>query len=344
MMDDLEKENDNKQTLQDDDDEIMKEENDDEEVQEEELSREQERINALQETRSQLREQLLQLERETQEARDKAQVSEKQLEELRSQTEGSAILPNDTDASKNQSQQKIHELKEIKTFYDSLRGVVEELGGVKISAVHEDKVRRHLSLSLLFYDEFSVEVELQVYRNTFLQLVDARWISDPVVHLPSEEGGKDSNAFSLKISPLDDLLQIAKSTLTPPHDLRFFVRETLARIRILQERVQDLNMLRQQVLTKIHNGNQIVCSLNDGIIVVMKMYERYVRVEQIIGVSGWTEANTQRIHDAIPMDEMYNPMTATQVFQYVHDEIEHLKSGGINPRTPRFPVRKGTFE
>ena len=229
-------------------------------------------------------------------------------------------------------------MKEIGAFYDSLRGVLEELGGIKIDTVKEDSVRRRLFLTLICYDTFSVEVELQAYRNTFLQLVDARWVGDAVVH--STEAPED-DVFSLKMAPLDDIVQIAKSTLRPPDDLRLFVRETLARIRMQQERVQDLSLLRQQVLTKVHNGNQVVCSLNDGIIVVMRLDERYVRVEQIIGVSGWTEAATQRIHDAIPTDHIFNPTKATDVFKCVCDEIEALKSDGTNPRTPRFPVRKG---
>lgn len=304
-------------------------------VQDEDLAQEQNRIDALQETKRQLRQQLAKLKQETEETKQKTLLQDKHLANLQTQA-------NPVTDSLSTHQKKVQELKEIKAFYDSLRGVLEEVGGVKIDSVKEDPVKRRLYLTLLCYDTFSVEVELQVYRETFLQVVNARWLGDPTVHSTDQDTAR-KESLSLKLGSLDDLVQIAKTTLSPPHDLRFFVRETLARIRIQQARVQDLNILRQQVLTKIHNGNQIVCSLNEGIIVVMRLYERHVRVEQIIGVSGWTEAATQRIHDAIPADDVFHPMKPTEVFQCVLQEMEGLKSDGKYPQTPHFPVRKGGF-
>ena len=94
---------------------------------------------------------------------------------------------------------------------------------------------------------------------------------------------------------------------------------------------------KQRVLTKVVDNNQIVCSLNDGIIIVMRLYDNLVRAEQIVGVSGWDEATTERIRTSIETNENNTP---SSIVQYVQSELERLKEGGMNPRTPTMPKRR----
>jgi hypothetical protein len=310
----------------DDDDDAMNEDGDDDDAQdisEQDLELEQERMEELQKTKRQLEEELTSLKQETTEAQERARHKQGDI----------AIMEQQVDETQDM-RKKLEELREMKVFYDSLREVLEELGGVKIEAVEEDKANRHLHLTLVLYDEYKVGVELEVYRKHFLKLVDAKWASDSVV---------GDASFSLPLEPLDDLVQVAKTTLGPPHDLRFIVRESLARLRIQRDRLNDLALLRQKVLTKVVGGDQVVCSLNDGIVVVMRLYEQWVRVEQVVGVSGWDSDMTEKIRASLTVDERSTP---TSIVEQVQKEVERLQQVGVvKPGTPKLPRRRdGTEE
>jgi hypothetical protein len=324
------------------------------------VASEQERMEQLQERKRKLQDELAKIQIETQEAQERTRFQEKKLAVLKQdfvQQEGGKGDPEGL-------QKKVDELREIKSFYDSLREVLEELGGVKIVKVEEEPVHRHLFLTLAFYEEYQVQIELEVYRKVFLKLVNAKWISQPVVRAKAstvDESTSDETKkedFFLTMDPLDDLVQVAKTALGPPHDLRLVVRETLARIRIFQDRVEELAVLRRHVLTKVHNGNQVVCSLNEGIVIVMRLYEKYIRLDQIVGIGGWEEGTTKKIQAAVmdKLDKEYqqddadillygSKVTPMIIVQCVQDELEQLQNnaqnGWTNPVTPRFPERKG---
>jgi hypothetical protein len=240
---------------------------------------------------------------------------------------------------------KIKELKEMKEFYDSLRMVMEELGGVKILSAKEDNASHHLFLTLAVYEKHRVQVELEIYRKTLLKLVNAKWLTNPVVTsvpvaLPDEgesNSDKAQQQFSLPLDPLDDLVQTAKTSMGPPHDLRFIVRETCARIRFVQNRVDDLAILRRRVLTKIVGNDQVVCSLNEGIVIVMRLYDQWVKVQEIVGVSGWDKSTTDKIHDAVSTKE--ERLTPSTVVDLVQKEVNRLKAQDGLPKTPVLPFR-----
>ena len=312
----------------------------------------QERIEELQQRKARLQEELAKIQQETKEAQERALHKQEQL----------AILQNPQEDLSAQ-EQKIEELREMKLFYDSLREVLEELGGVKILQVEEDSIKRNLILTLSFYEEYHVQVELEVYRKVFLKVVHAQWISDPLVYPAAENASEETiigkekkkDDFFLTMDALDDLVRVAKTTLGPPHDIRFVVRETLARIRIAQERVEELEILRRHVLTKVHGGNQVVCSLNEGLVIIIRLYERFIRLDKIVGVGGWDEQTTKMIQTSVserlekeyPQDDTEvmlfgSKVTPLMIVQYVQNELEQLQtSQGIqHPRTPRFPERK----
>ena len=121
------------------------------------------------------------------------------------------------------------------------------------------------------------------------------------------------------------------------------IRESCARIRILQDRVNDLAILRQHYLTKVVGNDQIVCSLNENIAIVMRLYDQWVRVEQVVGL-GWDKAVTDKIHAAVPdKDESLKP---TMVVEIVRKEIARLQNeeGFVLPRTPELPKRNVNME
>lgn len=322
------------QEEEDDDEMVDFEENggEDFQVDEGDISLEQERIDELQRRKRRLQEELESLQNERLQVEERVRHSKDDIMVLKQQTDGQ---------DPQGLQKKVQELREMKLFYDSLREVLEELGGVKVLEVKEDAKTRHLHLIVLLYDEFKVQIDLEVYRKAALKLVHAKWVSDPIVQARVDDEGNENqdnyDTFSLSMASLDDVVEVARTNLAPPHDVRFIVRESLARIRIQKDRVNDLAVLRRHVLTKVVDNNQIVCSLNDGIIIVMRLYDNLVRAEQIVGVSGWDEATTERIRTSIETNENTTP---SSIVQYVQSELERLKEGGMNPRTPTMPKRR----
>ena len=348
MLADLEdNEDDDDDEDYDDDDTATAMDKDENVVDESAMASEQARIEELQKRKIQLQQDLAKVQAETQQAQERAQHKQARVEALQTPDQDAEEIRN-----------KIEELKEMKDFYDRLREVMEELGGVKILKVEEESGERHLLLTLKFYNEYQVQVELEVYRKAFLKIVSAKWLSEPVVRPAKDNDGdsKKMDDFSLSMDPLDDLVQVAKTTLGPPHDLRFVVRETLARIRMAQDRVQELSVLRENVLTKFHSGNQVICSLNDGIVIVMRIYEKFLKLEQIVGVGGWDEKATSqlqtsvtfRLETELAQDDASvllhgSKVTPMIIVQFVQEEIQRLQAtpGWVPIKTPRCPERKG---
>jgi hypothetical protein len=294
---------------------------------------EREKTERLQQRKRQLQEEYTRLVKAKEERMQSVSRNRDELALLRE--EESKITKTGQDPSK--FLEKIKELKEMKEFYDSLREVMEELGGVKILNAKEDSESRHLFLILAIYEKHQVEVELEVYRTTLLKLVNAKLITSPVVTSAPIE---NQEQFSLPIDPLDDLVETAKTSMGPPHDLRFIVREACARLRFLQLRVDDLAVLRRRVLTKVVGNDQVVCSLNEGIVIVMRLYDQWVKVEQIVGVSGWEQSTTNKIYEAVSKKE--ESWTPNKVVDLVQKEVKRLKAqdGLVLPKTPRLPIRR----
>lgn len=312
--------------------------NDEPPTREEDIAREQQRLEELQKTKRQLQEKLDLMRKEKLERESRLLSGRAELEELKK--EEAELLESGQDLS--EFHKKIEELKEMKEFYDNVRAILEELGGVKIVHVREDEESsQHLHLTILVYDEYKVEIELEVFRQSSLKLVNAKWISDPIVKAVSSD--TQGETFSMTMSDLDDLVQIAKTSMGPPHDVRFIIRETCARVRIMQNHVDDLAVLRERhgILTKVDSNDRVLCSFNDGIVIVMRLYDHWVRVEHVVGVNGWDQVLTDKIRDAISTrDETLKP---TMVVEQVLQEIESLKkNGAIDPATPELPTRQAT--
>ena len=308
---------------------------------EEDIVSEREKIDILQRKKRQLQEDLARLVKTKEERMSGIAQSRVELDLLKD--EESKILESGQDPT--QFHEKIKELKEMKEFYDSLREVMEELGGVKILNAKEDSKSHHLFLNILIYDKHQLEIELEVYRKNLLKLINAKWVTDPVVSsVPSSDDNNSDvvnrEKFSLPLYPLDDLVQVAKTSMGPPHDMRFVIRETCARIRIAQNRVDDIAVLRQRVLTKVVGNDRVVCSLNEGIVIVMRLYDQYVEVEDIVGVTGWEKEATDKIKKVVSKrDESWTPSV---VVELVQKEVERLKvQDGLElPKTPVMPSKR----
>ena len=304
--------------------------------QDEEIAAEQQKIEELQEKKRELQAKLDSMRKEKEERLKSVSQYRGEIALLREEQEQHNLAGKDPE----EFRKKIQELQEIKEFYDSLREVMEELGGVKIEHVKEDKDNQHLHLTVLLYEHYKVDIEMEVYRKTFLKVVNAKWATDPVVTSHGMMNDDGMEEFSIAMNPLDDLVQVAKTSMGPPHDVRFIIREACARIRITRDRVEDLAVLRRMVLTKVVGNDQVACSLNEGIVIVMRLYDQWVRVEQIVGVNGWDEATTKKLHSLVPdKDESMKPSLVVEIIQ---KEIRRMQKedGFVVPKTPVLPKRK----
>jgi len=309
------------------------------------LQEEQSRLEALQQQKRVLQDRLTQIQRDAKEAEGRTRAKKAQIQLLQQQQDSSSSsIENSEDIQK-----KLQELVEMKDFYDSLRQVLEELGGVKIIAVEEvtpqTSEATQLCLSLLFCQEYPVQITLQVYRKIYLKLVDARWKTTNEEPLVVQSMTKD---YSLPLEPLQDLVDTAISILGPPHDLRFIVRETLARIRLVQTRVNQLAELRHKYIMKVY-GNQVTCSLNEGIIIVIRLYEKYVKLDELVGINGWDHSDTeevrgnvqQRLETEYAQDDAEIALFGSKITPLLIVELvqEEIRRASANPRTPRMPIR-----
>ena len=93
-------------------------------------------------------------------------------------------------------------------------------------------------------------------------------------------------------------------------------------------------------LTKIVGNDQVVCSLNDGLVIVMRLYDQWVKVEQVVGVTGWEKSTTDKILEVVSRKD--ESCTPSLVVELVLKEVERLKiqDGLVLPKTPVMPRKK----
>ena len=274
---------------------------------------------------------------------------------------------------KEQVQQQIDQLREVKDYYDSMRHVIEELGGLKIINTTERGSDHHLILMTELCGKYLVEVELQPIprRINEFKVLDAHWktsrivssqgicgtnIKPPIEEDPGDIGKQADQPLDLVLPPLEDLVQVARVTLPPGDDVRFLLREAMGRIRILNDRVAELDALRRRVLTKIvgESGEQLICSFNEGIIACFRLYEQYVVVEKVMGVGGWDQGVIEELESDLKalalkdhnlrrhQTEWTNAVTPTVLVNKIQEQLATWKAKGTVtfPKTPRMPSKQ----
>ena len=184
-----------------------------------------------------------------------------------------------------------------------------------------------------------------------LRVANAQFETGTVLTIPSGRTDSDnlSRNLSITIPPLDDLVRLA-SQLEPGYDLRFLLHETMARIRSLTARVDELAILRAKYLTKFANisnnygfggeDQEVVCSLNAGITVVLRLtadcpiLDGSCYIHQLVGVGGWDEGVLQRMKTRV--NGMKSRRGPVEVMDSLVEEIGRLErdEGLVLPKTP----------
>ena len=303
------------------------------------LDREQQRVDALQQEKLRLQHELAAIEEETKQVQEQARLNQQKIVDLDRQlveVNNVATVDGD-DSSSKELPEKIAKLHEIKEWYDSLRGVIEELGSVKIDSLTKSLDNKRLKLTLCVCGEFGLVMELKRQGRSDLKLVTAYWSPST----PKEITVTRPEPFSLKLSNLDNIVRVATTVFPPTEDVRHVLREARHLIRFTQDRANDLSILRTKVLTKVV-GDQVVCSLPEGLVLAMRYYDSHCILEQVVGVSGWDGSRLQELETA--SQAKYKNKAGVRASELVHQiqsQLKEWQAQGVGfPKTPALPSKK----
>lgn len=351
-------------------------------VDEQFFAQQEERLVELQRRKVELQADLARVQQENTTMQKATKEGKEQVDRMQSETNDEKIdLTTETreklQAKNNEMKQQVARMEEISVFYSSLSSVMEELGGIKVLSVDEAPAEadEDLLLTVQVLQEHEIQVGLKQVddkdnntrrRNNnqdSLRLVRANFLTDTLVQappVPEQDDSLDDNddaapLLEMKIPDMTDLVRLAEN-LPAGEDLRFVLRETMARITVTKARVAELALLKTLALTKIgksyHTGNSfggedqdVVCSLNDEqMTVVLRLTPDCpvsagsVYMEQLVGCGGWKDEKVQEIKENIHAQQFSSPVA---LLRAVKAEIARMAQAGmVLPRTPTMPVRR----
>jgi hypothetical protein len=350
-------------------------------VDEQFFAQQEERLFDLQRRKAELQTELARVQQENTIMQKATKEGKEQLDRMQSETNDEKIdLTTETgeklQAKNDEMQQQVARMDEISVFYSSLSSVMEELGGIKVLSVDEAPAEadEDLLLTVQVLQEHEIQVGLKQVddkdnnsnNQDSLRLVRANFLTCTLVQAPPVQEQDDSlhteklendaaPLLEMDIPDLADLVRIAEN-LPAGEDLRFVLRETMARITVTKARVAELALLKTLALTKIgksyHTGNSfggedqdVVCSLNDEqMTVVLRLTPDCpitagsVYMEQLVGCGGWKDEAVQEIKERIHAQQFSSPVA---LLRAVKAEIARMAQAGmVLPTTPTMPGRR----
>jgi len=230
---------------------------------------------------------------------------------------------------------------------------MEEIGGIKLLSVEEEGEDDEVVVKVHLLGKHKVHVNMSS-RGSAFTVTNAKFVSSTLVR--SAEDPETKSSVQMNIPALDDLVRLSRN-LGSVEDLRFLLREAMARIQTITARVDELAILRTRFLTKIgkiqyHDysfggeDQEIVCSLNEGITAVLRlspdcpMIDGSVFLDQIVGVGGWDMDVLDRIKDRV--NAQPNCKGPLAIMEALAKEIRRVQEedGVLLPGTPSMPARK----
>lgn len=260
----------------------------------------------------------------------------------------------DIEAETDEMERSAKKFEEIRDWNDAMRLIIEEMTGIKILSVRNAEGGKTILLLLQLLESHKLEIRLEPdpRRPNNLRIQDAKFLTSTIIRGDSFD---KTTRVELRIPDVDDLVRLC-FTMGPVEDLRFLLRETVARISAIVARVHELTALRQKYLTKIgvlrHSGNsfggedqEIVCSINEGVTVVLRLTpdcpigNGSVFVDQIVGVGGWDSEILEDLKERLNDDFHRSPV---KLMDSLKEELARLQeTGSVSlPTTPTMPVRK----
>lgn len=365
-----------------------------------EVTRQEEELKSLTNTRVQLETKLRKIRMETREVEVQVNNTKDMVKELvgargGDESEVRDVLSQNIKLETEVVRRRVQELKDMSYYYESMRIALEELGGMKIvsvfsanpasreqsnddvfdgitqnkmdycreitcgprwsnlsgsiSTVTESNIGsssssssksqhnflyinvllldKHLVMFTLFKSEVS---KLDLTRTgVIFRVKDARLLTPTVLShtLPDtkENYHNPTKIVSVTIPPLHDLVRIS-SNMEPVQDLRFLVRETIARIRTFATQLDTMAQLRAKYITKISeaairtdygNGREdqeVICILKTCVTVVIRLtgdcplLKGSAYIHEIVGLGGCDETLLQTIKSRVNAQNIYTPL------------------------------------
>lgn len=250
-------------------------------------------------------------------------------------------------------ERQITKYKEMADWYNGMRTVTEELTGVKIISVTNAENGKDILLTVQLLGAHQLEIRLKPdpRRQSNLLLQGTTFLTPTLIKAPLVE---DTSPLELRIPSMDDLIHLS-GNMGPIEDLRFLLREAVARISITIARVNELSVLRQKYLTKIGMRNnsghsfggedqEVVCSINEGVTVVLRLtpdcpiVNGSVYVDQIVGVSGWDQEVLEALKENLNEVRHQGPVKLMDALKA--ELIRLQEEGAVSlPETPTMPKR-----
>jgi len=290
--------------MSDDDDDHMDEE-EVEEITEQDVAEQQDQLHQLQQRKLDLENRLRSVQAQIVDVEDDCHRTKQVVNEVREKTgrkplDWSGFTENEgTDGNGNdveyicnvdneivELQEKAAELKQSSDFYDGIRELMEELGGVKILSSSACEQEDGFTLTLKLLGSHLLEIRLKKSSssvvgggsNESLFVASAKLTTPTTFPMPESQPEtmtedtenltetinqslsnvslskimSQKQTVSIVIPPLDDLVKWSRS-LESSQGIRFVLVETMARIRTLDARVAELTHLRQNYAAQVYD-------------------------------------------------------------------------------------------
>ena len=423
----------------DEEDDGGEEESDGEEVTEEDLAHEKERLAEVRRRKAELKERIRSVRSQIVDAEDDIATRKRAVDEVRArsgrgpldwsgmgrggtQDSDGSDGSNNTDAAGGldavaeavrseaaEASDRAAELRRSAEFYDGMRELMEELGGVKIlsSRTTGGGDDGGFVLSLMLLGQHVLEVALAREplppgkadgTKRDLRVESARLTTAATFTVPSPPaGGGDGSgedtaqlaetmhsvsltnqslarimaqrpSVSITVPPLDDLVRWSRTLDDSSRGIRFVLVETLGRIRALDARVSELNLLRVRYAAQVYDidgpggkssssgggspdefgaaEQEVVCAVNEGITVALRLgpdcplVPGSVYVSEMYGVGGWSDERLDVLRDAVRERRCRGPV---EVMEVLVGEIRRRsrEEGWAVPPTPMLPRGRG---
>lgn len=323
-------------------------------VDEEELAAQEERLLHLQQQAASLQAEINKVQSET----SKLETGIEKMGEINENSDPNSLEKLREDNERLDSE--VQRLGEVQEFYEKLLSVMEELSGIRIlgvDSVSNSDSHEELSFTIEVSGRHQIQIGLKPDEKSRedLRVVFVKLVSSPVIESDELEGG---SIIRLVIPEFSDLVEISDNC--PPGDnLRFVVRESVARIQILEARLDALIDLKtesevvvsigklQRTNGIIYGGQnqEVVCSLDqEQISVVLGLTpdcphsKNSVYISQMVGLGGWNDKDILNLQETVNSAGPFS--RPLEVIKSLRAEIRRqVENEGLAlPLTPKLPV------
>lgn len=341
-----------------------------ENVDDKEIKRQEDYLISLQQRSSALKDEIRSVQANAYDVEKNLKADESSLAQLKANNPHLSTLSMEQLERENVKLEKeVEKWEKAHDFYETMLNIHEELGGVQIISVQADSTKNEdLMVTVEILRKHRIQLGLRCVESDEVNMVKMR---DPnnlkVVRAefvtPTTVRSQVDQAVCLQIPDLSDLLASAND-LSHGENMRFVLRETVSRIRVVEARVDELADLKANVsLTKIgawaptssagggSPDQEVLCTLEqENLTIVLRLtpdcplLPYSVSITQMVGLGGWDETVVSDIVQTVQgLPSAEQPFCRPlDVIRSIRAEILHRREtqGLVLPGTPKMPSRR----